>query len=92
MKAVSPKTKLVVIDEHTLGYIDSRSPNLYSTLHSSILRGASFVLWPGSRVLSSLHNVRLATEQDFKDYRCCFKGFKESGDYEYGMEKRIAKA
>ncbi|MEO2050277.1 MAG: hypothetical protein ABGX00_00820 [Allomuricauda sp.] len=76
------KIKLVVIDEHTLGYIFPELPNSAGILRASILRGSNFNDMGGS---ISLHGatVRLASEKDFDDYRVVFDGYKNSPEYEY---------
>ena len=76
------KIKLIVVNENTLGYIDPRQPDTYGIIHASILRGAVSTR-PTSMPISRLDKIRLATEQDFEDYRCCFVGYAESGRYEY---------
>ena len=77
------KIKLIVINNHTLGYIDPLTPMNYSTLHSSILKGAIFNLHPSSKHINKTDNIRLASESDFNDFRVSFDGFKNSQEYEY---------
>lgn len=74
--------KLVVADEHTLGYI---LPNMMvpcvSVLHASILRGATTI---ESLPLSMFKNIRLANEQDFEDFRVHFSdAYKNEKEYQY---------
>lgn len=74
-------TKLVVIDEHTLGYILPNSKEV-GILHTSILKGSPFS--PSSTIYISNHNVRLASEKDFDDFRVMFDGYKQHSDeYEF---------
>ena len=79
------RTKLVVADEHTLGYITPNS-NIVGILHASVLKGAT-----SSCPLSSLNpmpaymfkKIRLATEKDFDDFRVSFVGFNNEKEYEF---------
>ena len=57
------KTKLVVFNEHTLGYILPETPKTLGILHSSILKGACFEVHPKSKHISSIDKVRLAKEK-----------------------------
>lgn len=76
------KIKLVVVDEHTLGYIYPND-NKVAILHTSILKGSPYS--DRSTIYISNHkNIRLASEKDFDDFRCMFDGYKQnSEDYEY---------
>ena len=76
------KIKLVVYNEHTLGYIQPETPNIVSILHTSILRGSAL---NNSSIIytDTAKSLRLATEKDFNDYRVCFDGYKNDNDYEY---------
>ena len=76
---MSERIKLVVIDEHTLGYVNPGETYAH-TLHSSVLRGSTLSLW-GTVHLGG-RNVRLASEYDFKAYRCSFEGYKIT-EYEF---------
>ncbi|MEI6752363.1 MAG: hypothetical protein WCK78_04275 [Paludibacter sp.] len=78
------RTKLVVVNENTLGYILPETPETLGVLHSSILRGAVFEVHPEPKHIISLDKVRLATEKDFENYRVSFKGFDNQELYEYG--------
>jgi len=77
------KTKLVVYNEHTLGYISPELPNYVSVLHASVLRGASSGLWPSPILISSKDTVRLAKKEDFDTYRVVFDGFANDREYEF---------
>ncbi|MDR1091168.1 MAG: hypothetical protein LBL79_08850, partial [Prevotella sp.] len=73
----------VVLNEHTLGYILPELPDSVQVLHLSILKGAPFELYPDSKMISSNDKVRLASEQDFDDFRVSFDGFRDNDKYEY---------
>lgn len=78
------RTKLVVFKEHTLGYILPELPDYVQILEASILRGATFRMFPDSDVINNPSDVRLATEQDFEDYRCQFSEvYRDENKYEY---------
>lgn len=80
------KTKLVVINEHTLGFIFPES-KYASVLHASVLRGSpiagSFLSANEPILLGSHHKVRLASPKDFDDYRVSMVGFTDEQEYEY---------
>ena len=73
------KTKLVVVNENTLGYILTEFPKQVSVLHTSILKGAycgsiGNPIPIGEKWCN--HHVRLATERDFEEYRVSMDGYK----------------
>lgn len=74
------RTKLVVFNEHTLGYILPQLPERVQILHTSILRGSYYT--DRSVIYLSDGTVRLASEKDFDDYRCSFVGYKKE-EYEF---------
>jgi len=77
------RTKLVVINEHTLGYIHPLAPNEAGILNASCLRGATRFWCDGPIPLSPLDNVRLATPADFNTFRVVFsKGYQNPAEYE----------
>lgn len=61
------KTTLVVVNEHTFGYIQPHS-NSIGVLHTSILRGSPLSYWTPS-IDPKGYNVRMATREDFDTYR-----------------------
>lgn len=77
------RIKLVVLNEHTLGYILPVLPNYVQVLHASLLKGAPFELNPSNKLIGKLDKVRLASAKDFENYRCCFKGFNNPVEYEF---------
>jgi hypothetical protein len=81
------KIKLVVVNENTLGYILPEFPKQVSVLHASVLRGAYFGSIGNPIPIGEKwcnHSVRLATEQDFNDYRVSIEGYKNHPEeYEY---------
>ena len=77
------KIKLVVFNEHTLGYIIPEIPNQVQILHASVLKGAVWSLSKSSDYIGKNDKVRLASEQDFKDFRCCFSGYQNKDEYEF---------
>jgi len=79
------KIKLIVAcqygdKENILGYILPELPNSLQILHASVLRGANVGLLAGSVPLPE--KWRLASAQDFADFRVSFDGF-ENDRYEY---------
>jgi hypothetical protein len=77
------KTKIVVLNEHTLGYIIPQLPNYVQILHSSILRGSPYGLYPDSILIGSGDTIRLASSVDFDEYRVSEIGFMNPTKYEY---------
>lgn len=82
------RIKLVVVNEHTLGYIEPGRPHTLCVLRSSVLRGAPFTTMNDPRFLSPSDRVRLAGRQDFEDYRICFDGYEDESIYEYQTAKK----
>jgi len=67
------RIKLVVFNEHTLGYILPEQPERVCILHTSILKGS--YLSDRSVIYVSDGTVRLASEKDFNDFRVMMNGF-----------------
>lgn len=76
------KIKLVVMNEHTLGYIFPEQPKYLHILHASILKGSTFPNDGQSVYIGRGATIRLASEQDFNDFRVVMNGYK-SDEYEY---------
>ncbi len=74
------KTKLVVLNENTLGYILPELPNYVQHLHASVLRGAT---GNTNSLVGSLDKVRLASEKDFNEYNVHFGSFGNKAEYEF---------
>ncbi len=72
------RTRLVVMDNHTLGYILPGS-DYVGVLHSSVLRGGGY----SGCIHQKGHLIRTATPQDFEDFRVSFDGFDNTEEYEF---------
>ena len=81
------KIKLVVVNEHTLGYIQPELPNYVGVLHASILKGSPILGSPLSSMESILinnsHVVRLASKKDFDDFNHASNGYFNPELYEF---------
>lgn len=78
------RIKLVVAKGHTLGYILPQLPNYLQILHGSILRGAPTRYPHGGGSIMLPKDHRLATAQDFKDFRVSHVGFTDNPkEYEF---------
>lgn len=75
------RTKLVVFNEHTLGFITPEQPEIVQQLHTSILKGSRYS--ENSTIYVNDGTVRLASEKDFEDYRVYFGGFNNPAEYEF---------
>jgi len=76
------RIKLVVFNEHTLGYILPEQPERVCILHTSILKGS--YLTDRSTIYVSDGTVRLASEEDFNSFRVSFQGYDKLTEiYEY---------
>ena len=73
--ALNERTKIVVVDEQTLGYIFPFHPNVCHVLHASIMKGSYDV--DGSSFYTDGRKVRLAnsqTDEDaFRTHLSCYK-------------------
>lgn len=76
------KIKLVVYNEHTLGYWDPRNPSVVRILRASLLRGAIGDPLKDIEVVTARSNIRLASLCDFNAYNVSFEGY-DNGNYEY---------
>ncbi len=76
------KTKLVVFNEHTLGYITPEFPQYIQPLRASILKGAPFETVETPKCISKADKIRLASAKDFDDFRCSFVGYTKE-EYEF---------
>lgn len=74
------RTKLIVADENTLGYVLPNS-EMVGVLHASVLRGATSSATP--KPIYMFEKTRLATEKDFDNFRVSFQGFNNEKEYEY---------
>lgn len=76
------RIKLVVLNEHTLGYVYPNKPNDCFILQSSVIRGAvnNGFMKP---ICYKLDNVRLASAKDFDEFRVVFNGYNNPNEYEF---------
>lgn len=74
------RIKLVVGDNHTLGYITHEQPNTLFTLRASVLKGS---FGEGAKSTDLFDNIRLASEADFDEFNVCMTGYKNSNEYEF---------
>lgn len=77
------RIKLVVFNNHTLGYIFPSMPNSISILHESLLRGAPHTTnaFPDSKHINATDSVKLASEKDFNDFNVHFGSFGNKEEY-----------
>jgi hypothetical protein len=81
------KIKLVVYNEHTLGYVIPPGNNI-GVLHSSPLKGSPTTsTLTSSFPIRSNDTVRLAGRKDFDEYRVSFQGFDNPKEYIYDEEQ-----
>jgi len=83
------KVKIVVLDEHTFGYVYEDTPHNMSILRASILRGSYYSELSGPISISGMEDrIRLATREDFDVYRIHFSdSYLEDKIYEYIWNK-----
>jgi hypothetical protein len=81
------RIKLVVVNEHTLGYIDPRTPNTFNILHASVLKGSSYQNLSAPSIPKN-GKIRLATPKDFDDFRVDFTGYDNEEEYIYDSGKK----
>lgn len=75
------KIKIVIVDEHTIGFIYPEIPNFVAPLHTSILRGSPYS--DSSRIYVPTSKIRLANVKDFDDYRVCVDGYLKDNNYSF---------
>ena len=75
------KTKLVVYNEHTLGYIMPELPNDVCIIRSLQSKGAPIRFSYSPFPISPLDNIRLASEKDFDDFNVYFGSFGNEDEY-----------
>jgi hypothetical protein len=76
------KIKLVVMNEHTLGYVFPEQPKYLHTLHSSILKGSTYPNDGQSIYIGTSDKIRLASLVDFNEFRVSMKGYNDT-EYEF---------
>jgi len=72
-------TKLVVINENTLGYVFSETPNTAGRLASKLTSGNPHFNIENHNITKS-DKVRMASKKDFENFRVCFNGYE---NYQY---------
>ncbi len=77
------RIKLVVFNEHALGYIIPERPDTVFTLADSVLRGVPFRVMLEPYYIGSHDTVRLAGKQDFESFRVVFDGYENTDEYEF---------
>jgi hypothetical protein len=83
------KTKLVVVDENILGYINPWDKNSVQVLKANIKKGATYTTnTVYSLPLSSKSKIRLASKEDFDEFNVSFEGYKTDNNYEYQILKK----
>ena len=82
-KKTTKKTKLVVLGNHTIAYIDPRVPDTANVLRSRITMGSPCHDFQTVPVTENMY--RLATPQDFKKIGLTFtsQGYANRKFYEY---------
>jgi len=85
---LKPKTRLVVYNGHTLGYICEEQPKMVFVLRYSPLRanGLGLIVTPFSFCIGNKDAVRLASERDFEDFNVCINGYKQDPHYVYDKQ------
>lgn len=75
------KIKLVVLEEHTLGYISEFNPNYVMVLKGSVLKGSPYGLMNNIALIGN-KKIRLASEQDFEEFNVEFEPYKNKNKYD----------
>ncbi|BBI90481.1 hypothetical protein HYO65_gp089 [Tenacibaculum phage PTm1] len=73
------RIKLVVIDEHTLGYIFPEYPDEFHILS----KNCESPYRSGDKYVITHENIRLACEQDFENFYTVFDGYNNPARYIY---------
>ena len=68
----------IVIREHTLAYVDDRTPAWAGPLATSTIRGATHHCIDGPILLPPDKSYRAATRRDFKEFRVCSNGYENN--------------
>ena len=78
------RTKLVVGDKHTLGYMNPITPNTFNVLKANTNKGAIYTTNISYNLdISQFKNIRLASAKDFENFNVSFVGFDNKNDYLY---------
>lgn len=84
------KIRLVVYNEHTLGYIQPERPARLCHLHASILKGAPWSMTNHFSLITHRDTVRLAGQEDFDEFRVSMDGYKNQPEV-YEFKKDLKK-
>lgn len=76
------KIRLVVYEEHTLGYIEPERPNTLCVIWGSGLRNSPYSFGQVTTI-SPVYALRTASEKDFNDFNVSFKGYDNREIYLY---------
>ena len=68
------KIRLIVIDEHTLGY--QISETMAGVLQASVIKGATQSPW--TNIIIKGKNIRLASQKDFDEFNVSMDGYKRA--------------
>jgi len=84
---ICPMIQFVVVDEHTLGVINPKSPDVIQKLSHSVLLGATF----GSEYDSihkpwTHHTIRPAKIADFDTFRVSKTGYENDSRYDFPIQ------
>lgn len=79
------RIKLVVFKGYALAYIFPEQPKSVHMLATSPLKGCPFGSDGSSAHLSNEDDIRLASAEDFEDFRCHFGSFNNRNEYEFAV-------
>lgn len=81
------RTKLVVVNENTLGYILPETPNKLCVYRAKVTCGKNSRFFSYNTEIFELYTtdvVRLSNKADFELYRCSFEGYEtDTENYEF---------
>lgn len=84
------KIRLVVLNEHTLGYQNDGERRIF-VFHASVAKGANYTTRNGDMVYPNPGDtLRLASEADFNEYMISFDGYLTDLRYIYDGDAVVA--